>query len=81
LSWLPPTENADGTPLTDLAGYRVQWGTQTRRYTGSASIDNPGITRFVVEGLASGQHYFAITALNKKDMESAFSNEATKWIP
>jgi hypothetical protein len=81
LSWTPPTENGDGSPLTDLAGYRVRWGIQSRRYTDSAKIDNPGITRFVVEGLASGQYYFAITALNAKDLESSFSNEATQLVP
>ena len=27
LSWDPPTTNADGTPLTDLAGYKVYYGT------------------------------------------------------
>jgi hypothetical protein len=81
LSWMPPTANADGSPLIDLAGYRVRWGRESRRYTGSAMIDNPGITRFVVEGLASGQHYFAITALNAKDVESEHSNEATARVP
>jgi hypothetical protein len=27
LSWDPPTTNVDGTPLTDLAGYKVYYGT------------------------------------------------------
>ena len=27
LRWAPPTENEDGTPLADLSGYRVLWGT------------------------------------------------------
>ena len=26
LSWMPPTENADGSALTDLAGYRIYYG-------------------------------------------------------
>jgi hypothetical protein len=80
LTWTPPTENGDGSPLTDLAGYHVRWGTQSRRYTDSAKIDNPGITSFVVEGLANGRYYFAITALNTKGLESGFSNEATHLI-
>jgi hypothetical protein len=81
LSWMPPTQNADGSPLTDLAGYRVHWGNQSRGYTGSATISNPGITRFVVEGLGSGQYYFAITALNAKAVESEHSNELSTRIP
>ena len=27
LSWLPPTTNIDGSPLTNLAGYKIYWGT------------------------------------------------------
>jgi hypothetical protein len=27
LTWDAPTTNADGTPLTDLAGYRIYYGT------------------------------------------------------
>lgn len=27
VSWILPTQNTDGTPLTDLAMIRVEWGT------------------------------------------------------
>jgi hypothetical protein len=67
--------------LTNLAGYHIQWGKQSRRYTGSATIDNPGITRYVVEGLASGQYFFAIRALNTNAGASELSNEQTKRVP
>src|SRR5690606_6576753 len=26
LNWLPPTEDASGEPLNDLAGYKIYWG-------------------------------------------------------
>jgi hypothetical protein len=26
VTWTPPTQNTDGTPLTDLTGYRIEWG-------------------------------------------------------
>jgi hypothetical protein len=26
VTWIAPTQNTDGTPLTDLTGYRVEWG-------------------------------------------------------
>src|SRR5690606_32266329 len=41
LSWEAPTENEDGSPLTDLAGYKIYWGTQPDEYTNSVTIDNP----------------------------------------
>src|SRR5256885_10347350 len=27
LAWQPPTQNSNGTPITDLAGYRIHYGT------------------------------------------------------
>jgi len=29
LSWNAPSTNEDGTPLTDLAGYKIYYGTAT----------------------------------------------------
>jgi hypothetical protein len=81
LSWTPPTTNTDGSPLTDLAAYRVHWGTSLGSYTSSVSLDNPGLASFVVEGLAPGTYYFVVTALNSAGTESEFSNVASKTIP
>ena len=81
LSWLPPTENVDGSPLLDLAGYRLYWGQQSGNYTNSIQIANPGITTYVVENLTSGTHYFAATAVSQSGVESARSGELLKTIP
>ncbi|MDH3432879.1 MAG: putative Ig domain-containing protein, partial [Gammaproteobacteria bacterium] len=32
LSWIAPTQNEDGTALTDLAGYKIYWGTTSGSY-------------------------------------------------
>ena len=43
---------------------------------------NPGLATFVVDNLTRGTtYYFAVKALNSNDVESAFSNEASKLIP
>jgi hypothetical protein len=81
LMWTPPTTNTDGSPLTDLAGYRVHWGQQSGSYTESVSVMNPGITTYVVENLTSGTYYFVTTAITAGGLESSFSNEASKTIP
>jgi hypothetical protein len=81
LSWTPPTQNSDGSPLSNLAGYRVRWGTTHGSYTSAVAIDNPGISTYVVEGLGSATYYFVVTAVNSQSAESAFSNEASKTIP
>ncbi|HEY8518648.1 MAG TPA: putative Ig domain-containing protein [Gammaproteobacteria bacterium] len=80
LSWIPPTENTDGSPLTDLAGYKLYWGTSPGEYPNSISIDNPGVTTYVVENLAPATYYFVATALNSEGAESEPSNMATSTI-
>ncbi|HEY7673445.1 MAG TPA: putative Ig domain-containing protein [Gammaproteobacteria bacterium] len=81
LTWTPPTQNEDGSPLTDLASYRIHWGTASRNYTNSATISS-GLTTYVVTNLLSGTtYYFATTAGNSQGVYSAYSNEATKTIP
>ena len=81
LTWAPPTQNTDGSPLMDLAGYVVYWGTAPGSYTHSATLPNAGLTSYVVENLVSGAtYYFATTAYNVSGLESSFSNEAAKPI-
>lgn len=78
LSWIPPTTNEDGSSLT-LTGYRIYWGRSEGNYTHSVVLDNPGLTRYVVEKLAAGTWYFVATALSG-DRESGFSNVFSKTI-
>jgi hypothetical protein len=81
LSWLAPTENTDGSPLQDLAGYIVYWGTAPGDYTSSEVLSNPGISSLVVDNLLPGQTYFfTMTAYNSDGLESDFSNQASKSI-
>ena len=77
LTWDAPTINRDGTPLTDLAAYKIYWGTTPGSYPSSVRIDNPGITTYVVENLAPGTYEFVSTAINSQGEESRFSNTAT----
>ena len=74
LSWQPPTENADGTPLLDLAGYRIYFGTDPNNFSNTVELSNPGLTSYVVENLTADEWYFAATALNSKGIESSLSS-------
>lgn len=80
LSWLPPTEKTDGSPLLDLAGYNVYWGTVQNDLSNSARIDNPGVTSYVIDELTPATWYFAATAFDMSGVESDFSNLASKTI-
>src|SRR5688572_11620902 len=72
LSWQPPTAYDDGTPLK-VTGYRIYWGPSEGHYPHSVTLDNPGLTRYVVEELAPATWYFVATALSA-DGESPPSN-------
>ena len=78
LTWSVPTANADETALTDLAGYKVYYGTASESYT--TPIDAGNVTTYTVTGLSTGTYYFAVTAYNSTGDESGFSNEASKII-
>jgi hypothetical protein len=70
LNWVPPTVNADGTPLTDLAGYTIRYGTSPGTLDQVIEIRNPGLTSYVVENLAPATWYFAISSVNSEGVES-----------
>jgi hypothetical protein len=71
LDWLPPTENNDGSALTNLAGYTVYYGTDLNDLSQSVKVSNPGLASYSVTGLASGTWYFAVTSYSADGAESA----------
>ena len=76
ISWTLPTQNTDGTPLTDLAGCKIYWGnTRTRVYTNV--VDLPGaVTNCTLTNAVAGPIvYIAGTAYNEDGNESDFSEE------
>jgi Putative Ig domain len=80
LSWLPPTENTDGSPIATLTGYKIHYGTESGSYTDVITVSNAGITRYVIDNLPAGKYYFAITAYTSTGAESAYSGEASTTI-
>lgn len=78
LAWEAPTTNSDGTPLNDLTGYNIHYGTSSQNYTDEIVISNPSVTRYVVEGLPPGNYYFAVSAYNSKGVESPRSGELSE---
>lgn len=85
INWSPPTENVDGTPLTDLAGYKVYAGTSARDYQTSTPINDASLTSAVVPialTLMPGENriFLAMTALDADGNESAYSNEISRLI-
>ena len=80
VSWTPPTLNDDDSPLLDLAGFKIYYGTAQGNYPTFIQIDNPGIATYVVQNLTPNTYYFVSTAFNSIGAESVFSNEAVKVV-
>ena len=80
LSWVAPTQNADGSPLMDLAGYKIYYGTNSQSYDHEIRIDSPGITTYVVDNLVADTYFFAATSFNSSGIESAYSGEAVRTV-
>ena len=80
LSWTPPTENEDGSPLVDLAGYRIYYRNTGGDSTESLQIDNPGLSMIVIENLDAGTWEFTMSSLNAAGIESAPSNAITRVV-
>lgn len=81
LSWVSPSQYTDGSPLPvgELSGFRIYKGTSASNLAVVAEVDSL-TTSFAVQNLASGTHYFAVTAL-AGGAESAKSTVGSKTIP
>jgi hypothetical protein len=80
LTWNPPTQNTDGSPLTNLAGYRIYWGLNAGSYANSVTVNNPGLATYIVDQLTPAHWYFAVTALSATGAESPYSNVGSKQV-
>ena len=80
INWTPPTANTDGSALTNLASYRIVYGRASNTLDQSANVDNPGVSSYTVNNLATGTWYFGVVAVNQTGGESSVSNVATKTI-
>jgi hypothetical protein len=80
LDWTAPTENTDGSVLTNLAGYNVHYGTSADKLTQVDKLTNPGLTSYVVDNLSSGKWYFAISSYAANGVESSNSGVVSTTI-
>src|SRR6267378_2778722 len=82
-SWIAPTTNTDGSPLTDLAAYRIYYGSASGPCPGPAFFQiasptpspQPGTTVSLrLTGLTTGSlHYVSVTAVDLNGYESTCS--------
>lgn len=79
IKWLKPTQNEDGSPLTDLSGFRIYFGGASRAYSDSVDVLEPETVSYDLV-LPSGDYFLAMTALDTEGNESAYSNEVMRAV-
>ena len=80
LTWIAPTENTNGTKLTDLAGYHIRYGTDPTGLSKTIDLNSTSTTAYEITGLSPGTYYFAISAYTAEGSESAQSDVGYKTI-
>ena len=80
LTWTAPTQNEDGTPLTNLAGYKVRYGQTPGALTEVRDIANPATTSVTIEGLSTGTWHFTLASYTNAGVESAPTGAVSKTI-
>jgi hypothetical protein len=81
LALTPPTQNSDGSALTDLAGMRVYYGTSASSLSQVLDMPVTTATTYTLSNLTSGTWYFAATAYTSSGQEGSPSATASKSIP
>jgi len=80
VNWIRPTTNTDNSALTDLAGYKVVFGTSASNLNQSKAINDAAATSTTISALGAGTWYFAVRAVNSGGVESANSTVVSKTI-
>jgi hypothetical protein len=80
LNWVAPTVNTNGSLLTNLAGYRVVYGTSANALNQSRVINDRSVLSTTISSLAPGTWYFAMRAINASGGESSNTAVASKTI-
>jgi hypothetical protein len=79
ISWQPPSENVDGTALTDLTGFKI-YSMDGTTYVLEADIASASDSSASL-AKAPGEYMLVMTAVDAEGNESAYSNAVSKISP
>jgi hypothetical protein len=80
LGWNAITTNTDGSPCTDLAGYKIYYGTASHQYSSYRDVGN--VVTYNLTGLSTGTTYYIVaTSYDTSGVESDYSNEVVYSVP
>ncbi|MBN1442949.1 MAG: choice-of-anchor D domain-containing protein [Planctomycetes bacterium] len=78
LAWDPPLLNEDGSPIANLAGFKLYRGSSPGAY--QSVTDVAAATQATID-LPPGDHYLAVTAYDGAGKESRYSEELLISVP
>jgi Putative Ig domain len=81
VNWQPPTENTNGSALTDLAGIRIYYGTSPSSLSHMVQVASPTETSYTISNLAAGTWYFGGVAYTTSGVQSAMSAVVSTLVP
>ena len=80
LSWAAPTQNTDGSSVTDLSGYVIAYGTSPSALTQTVTVSNAAATSYTIQNLVAGTWYFAVSSVESGGVSSALSSVVSTTI-
>ena len=80
VNWTAPTTNTDGTPLTNLAAFRVYYGNSSTSLTRVKEVNDISSSSTSISALTPATWYFKVRAVNANQIESGDSNISSKVI-
>jgi hypothetical protein len=81
VNWVPPTQNTNGTALTNLAGLKIYYGTSATNLSQMVQVASSTQTSYTIANLASGTWYFGGVAYTSAGTQSAMSSVVSATIP
>lgn len=87
VSWNIPTQNVDASAASNLAGYKIFYGTDTD--LNDTVIDllvteatcTTAVCSYEITGLPAGNYHFSVTAYNTSNNESSYSDVVYETLP
>jgi hypothetical protein len=81
VNWVPPTQNTNGTPLTNLAGIIIYYGTSAASLNQQVTMASATSSSYTISNLASGTWYFGGVAYNSAGAQSSMSQLVSTTVP
>ena len=80
VTWVAPSLNADGSVLTNLAGFHVYYGPDANVLSTLKDVPQSSASSAVIANLNSGTYFFAVSAYTSDGTESELSVVVSKRV-